>query len=46
MAVELAKAGLTVDMEEAMGVFYFNFKNKADEAKAAKIAAKLQIALV
>lgn len=46
MAVELAKAGLTVDMEEAMGVFYFNFKNKADEAKATKIAAKLQIALV
>lgn len=46
LAVELAKAGLTVDMEEAMGVFYFNFKNKADEAKATKIAAKLQIALV
>ena len=46
MAVELAKAGITVDMEEAMGVFYFNFKNKADEAKAVKLAEKLQIALV
>lgn len=46
LAVELAKAGMAVDMEEAMGVFYFNFKNKADEAKARKLAEKLQIALV
>lgn len=46
MAVELAKAGMTVDMEEAMGVFYFNFKTKADEAKAKKLAQKLQIATV
>ena len=46
MAVELAKAGLVVDMEEAMGVFYFNFKNKSDEAKAKKLADKLKIALV
>lgn len=46
MAVELAKAGMTVDMEEAMGVFYFNFKNKADADKAKKLAAKLQIELV
>lgn len=46
VAVELAKAGMTVDMEEAMGVFYFNFKNKQDEARARNIAAKLQVELV
>ena len=45
MAVELAKAGMTVDMEEAMGVFYFNFKTHADAAKAQKLAKKLQIEL-
>jgi hypothetical protein len=33
----LAKAGLTVDMEEALGVFYFNFKNAEQLAKAKKI---------
>lgn len=42
-AVELAKAGMTVDMEEAMGVFYFNFKKPEDGAKALKVAQKLQI---
>ncbi len=46
MAVELAKAMVPFEMEEAMGVFYFNFKNKADEAKAKKVAEKLQVSLV
>lgn len=45
LAVELAKAGMTVDMEEAMGVFYFNFKNQADANKAKKIAVDKEIAL-
>lgn len=46
VAVEIAKAGITVDMEEALGIFYFNFKNKADADKARKIAEKLEVEIV
>lgn len=35
VAVALAKSGLTVDLEFALDVFYFNFKSK-DELKKAK----------
>lgn len=42
-AVELAKAGQTVDMEEAMGVFYFNFKDKSKADKAKALAEKMKI---
>jgi uncharacterized protein YjaZ len=41
-AVALAKAGFTVDMEEALDVFYFNFKTdaKADEARKVLVSKK------
>jgi hypothetical protein len=41
VAVALAKAGLTVDMEHAMGIHYFNFKDQKSCAKAHAIANKV-----
>lgn len=39
--IALAKAGLTVDMEFAMGIFYFNFKTKVALDKAAAVMERV-----
>lgn len=41
LCIALAKDGLTVDMEFAMGVFYFNFKNKAQAEKAEAVVKRI-----
>lgn len=41
VCLALAKAGIIVDSELAMGIFYFNFKNQKTLDKATKVAEKV-----